>query len=364
VSSPALTLTPGQNFEKEVVTWTDSLYSQVVEDREKEAEARDCQKILDFLDGKQWPSKARHGRQRPVINKFHRHFFEAIGLLSDLALDFQIKLYDKQNDFSEFEFLLNQLSVHWAQRQYFEDRLYDIIMYGLVNSGPYKLQWNSALNGGLGDMELVSIAPWNFALVGAGNGQVQDAEAVIYHRPVTIEYLFRKYGKVATRVKADSTYSGNDSFGGTSESLRPSHISKETWSRIGENLKKILVGNQQQSASSHFPITMLKEYWLKDASVNETSESVIVGPNKNGQPLYNWCYRVEPGEPLYPRGRVILTAGGCVLEDAPNPYWHAQFPFGIFRPYRVPWRLSGVSAVKPWMQMSTIMNKIYGGCST
>jgi hypothetical protein len=103
-------------------------------------------------------------------------------------------------------------------------------------------------------------------------------------------------------------------------------------------------------------MTMLKEFWLRDDAVNEASEPVWVPNDK-----FSWSYLVQPGEKLYPRGRVIVTAGGCVLADSPNPYWHAKFPFSTFRPFRVPWKLSGMPAMKPIMQMNNILNRVNGG---
>lgn len=351
-------MSSAMKLEADVVQWTEDLYNQTVEDRDREKDIKESLKIIDYLEGKQWSDKARFARSRPVINKFQRHFWESVGLLTDLALDFNVKLFDKLNDYSEFEELLNKLCVHWAQRNDFEDRLYDVVLYGLLNSGYAKLQWNSSLNGGLGDLDMVSIAPWNIALVG-GNGQnLQQGEAVIYFHVVTLQHLYRTYGETAKRVKGDAEYSGEGSFGGPSASLRPSHISKESWARIqGTPLQKILAGTATpEGDATQYPMVMLKEFWLKDGTKNESSESKVIG-----NPLCNWSYLVEPGELLYPRGRVILTAGGCVLEDEPNPYWHSKFPFSVFRPYRVPWKENGVSPTKPWIQMSNVMNRIYGG---
>lgn len=344
-------------FEQEVISWTEDLYTQATEDKDREREIKESLKIIDYLEGKQWNDKARFARSRPVINKFQRHFWESVGLLTDLALDFTVKLFDKLNDYSAFEELLNKLAVHWAENNDFTDRLYDVVLYGLLHSGYAKLQWNSSLNGGMGDIELVPIAPWNIAFVGGSGQNIQQCEAVIYYHVVTIEHLKRTYGSTADRIKGDAEYSGDGSFGGTSASLRPAHISKDSWARIqGTPLQKILSGTQAPEDASQYPMVMLKEFWIKDSQINKSTEAVVVG-----NPLCNWSYIVEPGEMLYPRGRVIITAGGCVLEDAPNPYWHARFPFAEFKPYRVPWKQSGVSPTKPWIQMSNIMNRIYGG---
>ena len=155
----------------------------------------------------------------------------------------------------------------------------------------------------------------------------------------------------ARRVKPDPQYS--DLSG--AEIMKPKHVSKESWSRMGTVLRQLL-GDTPEPVAAQYQMAMLKEFWLRDDSVNESSEPVWV-PNDR----YSWSYIVQPGEKLYPRGRVIVTAGGCVLADFPNPYWHAKYPFACFRPFRVPWKSSGMAPLKPIMQMNNVINRINGG---
>ena len=359
MSTTALRPVPN-TLEDEVIEFTERLFEQLTTDRERERELKDCLKILDYLDGKQWSSNARFSRSRPVVNKFSRHYWEGIGYLSDLALDFHVKLYDSDNEYNDLEALLNGLAIYWALRSSFEDRTYDVIHYGMLHSGWSKQAWRSSLNGGLGDIEIVGIAPWEIAVEGTGNDP-NDAECICFYRVETVKQLIRDYGQVGGRVKPDLAYTtGGASL--SSEALRPSHVAKETWAKLADPLKKRLLGDSVPMSEDIYPKAIKKEFWLKDDALNETSQTVVVGPqDENGKPAYNWCYYAEPGMPLYPRGRVIVTAGGAVLADAPNPYWYSHHPFSCYRPYRVPWRLSGLSPTKPWLQMQNITNRIYGG---
>jgi hypothetical protein len=349
-----------QRLEDQVIEWTDKLFEELTSEKSRETEIRECIRIIEYIEGKQWAANARHARSRPVVNKLHRHYWEGIGFLTDLALDFQVKMYEKLGEFDEFSKILNELCVFWAEHSKFTDRTYDVVHYGMLHSGWAKLHWKSTLNGGLGDMALTAIAPWNIALA-SGSNDPNEAEALCYYRVVTLNQLLRDFGDIAKRVEPDSIYnSGGAQL--SSDSLRPSFINKDTWAKLGDPLKKRVLGDNVPVGEDIYPKTLLKEFWLRDDQKNTGSETVTVGPaESNGEPKYNWCYRVEPGEALYPRGRVILTAGNVVLTDAPNPYWHARFPFSSFRPLRVPWKLSGYSPVKPWMQMQNITNRIYGG---
>jgi hypothetical protein len=354
-----LSETAALKLESEVIEFTEKLYTTATGDNAWEKEVRETTRLLDYLEGRQWSDSARRARHRPCLNKVARHFWDSVGLLTDLSLDFSVKLFNRLSDFSDFEKMLNDLCVHWAMNNKFEDRQYDIILYGMLGTGPAKIQWNPALAGGMGDVELLPIASWQWATLGGGTNP-QDAECVQYFPVVTKDYLVRKFGKTALRVQCDLEYSPGSLQGNFK---RPPNISKDSWSRMGNALRTSLgIKSNPQADDTPYPMTMQKEFWLRDNSVNESSTTVTVGPcDPKGEPTVNWAYRVEPGEALYPRGRVIVQAGGCVLEDQPNPYWDAQFPFPVFRPFRLPWKSSGHPQMRSWTQMNNMINRILGG---
>lgn len=370
--TPASLIPPGEYtpsylaLEDEVIDWTESVYEQIYNDKNREKEAQAAAKIIEYLEGKQWSERARYSRSRPVVDKFSRHFWESVGLLTDLSLDFTVKMFDKVNDFNDLERILNDCTVRWAMKNGFEDRLYDVVLYGLLHTGPAKFQWKSSLNGGWGDVQIVPIAPWQFGMIGA-DYDIDDAEVICTWQPTNVEKLVREFGPIAKQVEGDPEYSNSTSFGGTSDSLRPSHISKERWQKLPGQIryaiaKKFSSMGGSSSDAPYSKIALRKEFWITDDAINETGRTIVVGPkDQYGRPLYNWCYYCEPGMPIYPRGRLLLTGGKKVMGDSPNPYWHSKKPFALFRPYRVPWQISGLSPTRPWRQMSVIMNRIYGG---
>lgn len=340
---------PEIKFEQEVLAWTDDVYEEA--DREL-AESHDFKlvsKCIDFIEGKQWQAKARFGRSRPVSNRIFRQFIEMVGLLTDIEPDFKVKFYDSLDGFSEIEKLMNTMITAWAGDSDFEMRLSQAVMYGLIHTGPAKVQWNPALNGGLGDAEFKYLSPLHYMEIGT-DSDTQDAEVCISRQIVTQQYLIRKYGDVAKAARPDMAISelpGRD--------MRPSRLGRESWQRLSPQLRK-LMGNRQGGQMSKYPRMVLKEFWMKDDTKLAGSTSVQVG-----KPNTNFCYWVEPGMMLYPRGRVIIQSGGKILEDTCNPYWHARHPFAKYRAFRVPWKLSGASALEPLLMMQNIINRINGG---
>ena len=346
-------------LERDIIGFTDKLFDNATQDRDYERYTKETFRVMDALDGRMWSGQARRGRNRSVLPKTERLFWDGVGLLTDLAIDFQVRLWNRLGDFNDLEKMLNDLVLHWVMKSSYEERQYDVILYGLLNTGPCKIQWNSELAGGMGDVDMVSIAPWQWATMGSGTNP-QDSECIIYFPVVTKDHLVRKFGETAKRVQCDSDYSAGNLQG---QFNRPRHIGQAQWNNMAQTLRMSLgIKSNLSDADTPYPMCLKKEFWMRDDSINSSSRTVTVGPaDSKGNPRVNWAYRVEPGERLYPRGRLIVTAGGCVLEDQPNPYWHAKLPFPVYRPLRVPWKMHGNSSIRPWMQMNMIINRVLAG---
>ena len=340
---------PELQLEQDVIEWTESVYSEAEQELYDSPDTKLVTRIIDYIEGRQWSNKARYGRSRPVSNKLFKQFIETVGLLTDIQPEFAVTFNDKIGGYSELENLINRMIGDWALSSEFEMELMQTVIYGLIHTGFAKVQWNGALCNGLGDNEYETYSPVNLMQIGAVR-HLQDAECVIGRKAVTLPYLVRRYGKVAEEVKPD--FRMND-IGG--EMQRPGRIGKGQWASLSPVLKKLL-GEEASPIRSKYPRTMLKEYWMKDDAIWRGRESIIVGDE-----MCNWSYRVEPGMKLYPRGRVVVTAGGKVLEDNPNPYWHGKFPFAQYRPYRMPWKFFGLSLLEPQVAMQNIINRISGG---
>jgi len=345
--------TPEQRLEAEVVSWSDAVYDEAERDLADSREIRLVSKLIDYISGNQWNAKARYGRSRPTVNRIFRFFTEMTGLLTDIEPDFQVKFHNEDEQWQALQTLLNEMITMWAQVSDFEMELTQTVMWALLNTGYGKVQWNSALNGGLGDNEFMPLGPLNVMSIGSGN-KFQDEECVIGRWPTTIESLVRTFGEVARGVIPDI-----ETDGPASEATRPGKISEAKWAALNPQLKRLLGKanpSSMQSKKTRYPRAMLKQFWFKDSTIHRGSKSLLVGDEK-----YNWSYWVEPGMPIYPRGRFLIIAGGKVLQDGPNPYWHSMFPFAKLRLIRVPWSSHGISALDPIAAMSDITNRINGG---
>jgi hypothetical protein len=342
---------PQATLEKEVLLWADSVYDEAEREQADSREIRLTSRLIDYISGQQWNAKSRYGRSRPTVNRLFRQFIEMAGLLTDIEPDFQVKFHNEDEQFYALQNLLNEMITMWARVTDFEMELTQAVMWALLHTGWAKIQWNPFMNNGMGSNEFMPLGPINVMTIGAGRN-LQDDECVIARWPVTLEALIRTFGDVAVGVEPDL-----ESSEPTGEVARPGKMSQASWVRLNPQLKKLLgKRNSSDAKRSRYPKAMLKQFWFKDSSKNETSVTKWVGDQR-----YNWAYQVEPGMPWYPRGRFLICAGGKVLQDQCNPYWHAMFPFAKLRLIRVPWSPQGLSVLEPIAMMSDIVNRINGG---
>jgi hypothetical protein len=144
--------------------------------------------------------------------------------------------------------------------------------------------------------------------------------------------------------------------------MRPGQYSSAEWARISPLMRKIL-GKKGMAGGEgqHFPMVIRRKHWLLDPAKNETRESKFVGTEpKTGEHL-PWGYMVEPGAALYPRGRLMVVAGGKVMDDTCNPYYCGKPPYIDFTPLRGPWSPEGMSLMAQLMSPQDVINRITAG---
>ena len=82
---------------------------------------------------------------------------------------------------------------------------------------------------------------------------------------------------------------------------------------------------------------VLYRSYFNDRTRNLTNKDLVLGT-----PGANWSYVVKPGEPLYPRKRLVLATDDAIIYDGPNSYWHGLFPICRLKLWSVPWQFLGI----------------------
>jgi hypothetical protein len=361
---------PWMRLESEVVTWADRALLQARERAGSSPVNSLIPRIIQYLSGSQWPARpTAYGNSRPVTNRMFRQYWELVSLLTDGKPEPQIKCWDTEDGYSETQRLIGELLEPWAANPLYHDAFQDIVGFGLLAHGVGKVQWNRHLSGGLGDVQLLSINPLRFYKLGAEGPStpIDECECLIECRTVTIESLVRRYGPVARLIKADADAASS------LRPMRPSGVSSEQWGKYSPQMQSVIsqvAGSKGMSSQndSMYPTVEERIYWLRDPAINESSTTRRVGAvvrSKSGEIGYaNWSYLVEPGMPLFPRGRAFSVAGGRVMEDTCNPYFHnlGPGPYVEFLPLRTAWQSpSSMSLMGNLIGPQDILNRLMAG---
>ncbi len=349
---------PNSPYNQQIRYWTRAAYEEGRKYTEETSEVRGMDDALDYLAGLQWKGPQPAHRAKPVSNRVLSLFWETIGLLTDIRPVWEVRaaqtgVETETQSYSKAQDILNRLTKAWALKNDFDLKMAFWIMFSMMGTGYAKVWWDPYANGNDpktdGDIAM-DIIPINGVFCLGGYGDLQKSECVIYRKVRTLAWIKRYYPLTGHAVRPDvsaSKYELNVSS--------PPHISPQLFMSLSPGMKRKL-GQGKELMESVYPEAEVREFWMKDDAVNESRKPMLMG--RQGT---NWCYMVQPGEPLYPRGRVIVTANEVILDDQPNPNWDRRVPISKLRIQAVPWQENGFSFLKPLQQNQDILNQILGG---
>jgi hypothetical protein len=327
--------------------WLEAAYEEARYELSQNDEVKKMSKYVDYITGKQWPSKRPSYRSSPTNNRIWRLLWELIALLTDIRPIFEVKATKKEYDAQAN--MLNKITRSWWLTSDADLSLAMSIIYSVLGTGYAKLTWDEELRNGQGDLDLIALGP-NDVLPLKPRHSLQSAQAVIYKSLRPLGWFRQKFGARGTLVQSDPGFSRY-----ATEPGRPSHIPSMVFDALSPQMKHV-VGEPGKAADSSYPQALYREFWIKDWTINTSNRPVRVG-RENA----NWSYTVAPGKRLYPRGRLLVTGGEHNMYDGPNPYWHGLFPFEVLRMNVVPWQFMGLSDLGPLLPLQDIVNNIFAG---
>lgn len=336
--------------------WCNAAYDEADIAQRDVPEIKQISEAIDYLSGMQWKEAMPSYRAKPVSNETLAMFWEVIGLLTDVKPMFQITDISAQDDYSAIAKILNKLGKGWASSSRFERSLAFCTMFGMMTTAPAHLYWNPAARGysgdpSDGDIALEYLPPTSLLRLGTGGDDIQEDECVIYRKMRTLEWIKRSFPRMGALVRSEEASSKY-----TVNTQAPINVMPQLFQNLSPVGKRLMGQQDKTVTESVYPKAEVREFWMKDASVNESINSVEMGPKDAA-----WRYVVKPGQRLYPRGRLIIRANQITLYDEPNPYYHRKFPFALLGLYSVPWQQYAMSVIGPWMKQQDILNQIMAG---
>lgn len=335
--------------------WLNAAFEEAMYENAQSEELQAMSRYIDYLMGKQWPKGRASYKSKPVNNRIWSLFWEMVALLTDLRPTVDTKA--TRTEFDAAAAAITSATHAWWLESDADQDLVMAIIYAILSTGWTKLEWDASLRNGWGDFNLLPISPNHVAALRVQGYDIDTAQAVVYYTPQPLNFFRRRFrqrrqGATGTgfEVTADAQLSN-----WVLPPKPPKHLTPYQFSQLSLGMQRKLAGPAQMMGSS-FPMAWYKEFWIKDETTNERSTEVLMG-----DPYSNWCYRVAPGDPLYPRGRLLVQGGNVILYDGPNPYWHGTHPFGCLRMNIVPWSFHGLSDLKSLCDLQDVTNNILAG---
>lgn len=168
-----------------------------------------------------------------------------------------------------------------------------------------------------------------------------DMKYLVVAEPQDLSDVRLKHGKLARRVKADLYSSRNENT--MDQDLNYPTLTEST-SGFGGT-----IGERER--------VLVKECWLQDYSMMEVPQE-----DENGNPVFD-----SEGNPLmntvmrYPRGRLIVTANGVLLQDCHNPFQHPCPPYAFFL-NRLSTRMFSYGDIELLARLEDKINTIHKDC--
>lgn len=337
--------------------WCDNAFEEAVSSQADVPELKEMATAIDYLQGLQWKESMPSYRAKPVSNEMLTMFWETIGLLTDIKPMFTITDIGGEGEFSKIQSIQNKLAKGWAAQSQFSRSLAFCTMFGMMTSAPAKIYWNPFAHGTSGDpsdgdISFTHLPTSSLLRLGINDpSDLQQDECVIHRHVRTVDWIRRAYPKMGILVRPEEAKSKY-----TVDSQSPVSVSPQLFQHLSPAAKRLMGSGDRQSIESVYPKAEIREYWKRDDSINTSQNRIRMGPEGA-----LWSYVVNPGQKMYPRGRLIIRANRVTLYDEPNPYFHRKYPFSLLGLNAVPWQQYAMSLLSPWMKQQDILNKILQG---
>lgn len=243
--------------------------------------------------------------------------------------------------------LLNQLTAAWWVNTFADLALGDALKYATVaGTGDLAVEYDPHRWNGMGDQVILprdyrDTLPYR----PSRSPSVQDWQGVVLREEHPTPVLQRAHPHLAHLIKPDGV---------------ESPWGRQVFSRFRAAFRRILtpadplahLRGEAYTGKKTGTGTTLYRFYFKDPAINWSG-----GPMIMGEPGRGWTYTVENGQPLYPRGRLIVATETCVLYDGPNPYWHGKFPVTRLRVDPWPWNFLGLGIMHDLMPVQDSINE-------
>lgn len=333
----------------------DEMREQAISERKL---CREFEKIPDYiaaLEGQQWGRSRPKYRSTFVDNRLAKARVESKAYLTDIqpTIDISANVEDYK---SQATYIQNFIHYEWRR----------------INMDLKLAETVDHANFGIGYGRLGALMPGSLIYRAMGMDSVlpiqrgdhlQESSAVLYQTHKPLQYFSKMF---PGRTKGLARYADMalDAMS-TNQYTKPSHVDQYTWNTMSPALKYKLgvqLGRPAPAESQPFPTAKLEEFWVDDPAINETGQRILIRNPYLNIDQHNYWYWVDPGQPLWPRKRLVIFGGENIcLYDGPSPYWHGLYPFGELILDPIVWGPGGLSRYRTLLPINMGINEINAG---
>lgn len=290
-------------------------------------------------------------------NQVGKSFFDMCSGLTDIKPFWEFRTYNKR--FESNCSIYGKLSEHvWLQRG-MDMSFFYAVQYAVAGGTSYlEPYWDTQI----GDLKAEAWDPRDVLPIRPSNSpSIQDAYGVITRKARTVNYVKYLVKYVFGRDDLVKYVQADRDGSIVASSLRNTRVGR-IMATLGDSpFRQRLFGEKAQKDIPRIPTCDIFTMYVADDTRNESSKPVYMGSfDKQLNPLNNWSYIVQPGDPLYPRKRMVVFMQGMPepVYDGPSPWWHGKFPYPKLTLDPVPWSYLGKAPVWDLLSLNRSLNKL------
>lgn len=307
-------LAPGQR-ENTVLEWIEEAVQEGDRFLRSQYGYAEIDKCIQYIQGEQMTVNRPRDLSNFSSNRLGKVTTDIVAALTDIKPMFSFKTMNAA--FDPQSVILNKLTQGWWLNNFIDLKLGGGIQLAIPAGCAYlHIVFNRDLQGGHGDIDVIPLDCRDVIPIRPTSSiSIQDCAGVVLRSVQTVNYLRSKYPSMANRIRAD-----NDVAFYQPRTSAFSRMMQAVMTPVQAALRPKTGGS-----GFKIPGKEIRTVYIKDDRVNDSSNVIQMGYGSDGRP-YSWSYDVQPGDMLYPRGRVIVAGKDMVFYDGPNVYWHGQFP--------------------------------------
>lgn len=290
-------------------------------------------------------------------NQLGKTFFDMTAGITDTKPFWEYRTYNKR--FEHNCSIYGKLSEHsWINRG-MDMEFYYATQYAVAGGTSYfEPYWDTEIEDlkarAWDPRDVLPIRPSNSPSIQDCYGVITRQARSVNHIKYLVKYVFNRPDLVKYVVAdRDGSVANN--------SLRNTRVGSVLAAQGLSPFQQRLFPDKAVKEIPRVPTTDLYTGYIKDDTRNESNQPVFMGNfGEDGQPKNNWSYIVLPGEPLYPRKRMVVFCAGMPepIYDGPSPWWHGKFPYPKLTLDPVPWSYLGKAPIWDIIPLNKALDKL------